>query len=326
MTTTTRTGAIYGIGVYGTSRYGVTGVILVPDGVQAVGTTDSGVNITADANHTVVSIVGYGLVGSIGPDQVIGDANVPVVGVVCTGTVNDNVTFKLDYKAVVDSVQATGNTSAPTVVAKALVGLSGVFGTGVVGTATIVAKAVTLLTGVEGTTQLGTPTQKTVNRVPVTGTEAVGEVGTLTVVAKAVTGITGVSATGICGTVNVAAYSLYIVSGVQASGSAGDVTIRENARPTFSGVQATGFVGTSTVTVTIFDYNAVKDLYAAIRTVYVDRRSTSRDRTVLVPVSNRTVLVEASQSTNRVVYINAQPRVVTVERRSTSDDREVLAA
>lgn len=260
MTTTTRTGAIYGIGVYGTSRYGVTGVILVPDGVQAVGTTDSGINITADANHTVVSIVGYGLVGSIGPDQVIGDANVPVVGVVCTGTVNDNVTFKLDYKAVVDSVQATGNISSPTVVAKALVGLSGVSGVGVVNTATIIAKAVTLLTGVEGTTQLGTPTQKTVNRVPVTGTEAVGE------------------------------------------------------------------VGTSTVTVTIFDYNAVKDLYAAIRTVYVDRRSTSRDRTVLVPVSNRTVLVEANQSTNRVVYINAQPRVVTVERRSTSDDREVLAA
>jgi len=37
-------------------------------------------------------------------------------------------------------------------------------------------------------------------------------------------------------------------------------------------------------------------------------------------------MVEARQSSNRVVYINAQPRVVTVEKRTTSEDREVLAA
>jgi hypothetical protein len=326
MTTTTRTGAIYGIGVYGTSRYGVTGVILVPDGVQAVGTTDSGVNITADANHTVVSIVGLGLVGSIGPDQIIGDANVPVVGVLATGSVNANVTFKLDYKAVVASVQGTGNTSAPTVVAKAFTSVSGVSSDGVIGTATIVAKAVTLVTGVEGTAQLGTPTQKTVNRIPVAGVEATGEVGDLVLVAKAVTDITGVSATGICGTVDAKAYSLYIVTGVEATGAVNDVTIAENARPTFDGVEATGFVGTTTVTVTVFNYEAVRDLYAPQRTVYVDRRSTSQDRTVFVTTENRTVFVEASQSSNRVIYINAQPRVVTVGRRTTSDDREVLAA
>ena len=326
MTTTTRTGAIYGIGVYGTSRYGITGVILVPDGIQAVGTTDSGVNITADANHTVVSLVGLGLVGSIGPDQIIGDANVPVVGVVATGSVNGNVTFKLDYKAIVASVQATGNTSAPTVVAKALTSVSGVFGVSVVGTATIVAKAVTLLTGVAGTAQLGTPTQKTVNRIPVTGVGAIGVVGTVVLVAKAITNVTGISATGICGTVDAKAYSLYIVTGVEATGAVNTVTIAENAIPTFDGVQATGFVGTTTVTVTVFDYEAVRDLYSPQRTVYVDRRSTSRDRTVFVTTENRTVLVEASQSSNRVIYINAQPRVVTVSKRTTSDDREVLAA
>jgi hypothetical protein len=235
MTTTTRTGAIYGIGVYGTSRYGITGVILVPDGVQAVGTTDSGVNITADSNHTVVSIVGYGLVGSIGPDQVIGDANVPVVGVVCTGSVNGNVTFKLDYKAVVASVQGTGNTSAPTIVAKALTSVSGVSSVGVVGTATIVAKAVTLVTGVEAT------------------------------------------------------------------GAVTTVTIAENARPTFDGVQAIGYVGSLTITTTSFDYNAVKELYAPLRTVYVARRTTDKDRTVVVPFVNRTVYVEANQSRDRVL-------------------------
>ena len=174
-------------------------------------------------------------------------------------------------------------------------------GVGVVGTATIIAKAVTLLTGVEGTAELGTPTQKTVNRVPVDGIEATGEVGTLTVVAKAVTDITGVSATGFCGTVNAKAYSLYIVTGVQATGSAGDVTIRENARPTFDGVQAIGYVGSLTITTTSFDYNAVKELYAPLRTVYVARRTTGKDRTVVVPFVNRTVYVEANQSRDRVL-------------------------
>ena len=326
MTTTTRTGAIYGIGVYGTSRYGVTGVILVPDGVQAVGTTDSGVNITADANHTVVSIVGYGLVGSIGPDQVIGDANVPVVGVVCTGSVNGNVTFKLDYKAVVASVQGTGNTSAPTVVAKALTSVSGVFGTGFSGSATVRASATALPTGVQATTAVGTTTHIGYANVLIASVTATGAVGTVVIVAKAVTNVTGISSTGICGTVDVTAKSVYIVSGVQATGAVTTVTIAENARPTFDGVQTTGFIGTTTVTVTIFDYEAVRDLYAPQRTVYVDRRSTSKDRTVFVTTQNRTVIVEARQSSNRVIYINAQPRVVTAGKRTTSDDREVLAA
>ena len=301
MTTTTRTGAIYGIGVYGTSRYGITGVILVPDGVQAVGTTDSGVNITGDANHTVVSVVGLGLVGSIGPDQIIGDANVPVVGVVATGAVNGNVTFKLDYKAVVASVEGVGNTSAPTIVAKARTSVSGVFGTGFIGTVLIDAEANVPVTGVEATAELGIASQRTVNRVPVTGIEATGAVGTVVIVAKAVTNVTGISSQGIVGTVNVTADSVFIVTGVQATGAANDVTIAENARPTFDGVQATGFVGTAVITVTVFDYNAVRGLYAPYRTVFVGRRSSAKDRTVLVPEQNRTVYVEANQSRDRLL-------------------------
>lgn len=259
MTTTTRTGAIYGIGIYGVDTYGTSNVSIVPDGVQAVCTTDSGLIISGDANHVVVGIVGLGLVGSIGPDQIIGEANVPV-------------------------------------------------------------------TGVEATAELGTASQRTVNRVPVTGIEATGAVGTVVIVAKAVTNITGVSAAGICGTVNAKAFSVFVVTGVQATGAVNDVTTAENARPTFDGVQAIGFVGTPTVTVTVFDYNAVKELYAPKRTVFVGRRTTSLDRTVVVPVSNRTVIVEASQSSNRVVYINAQPRLVIVNRRTTSEEREALAA
>lgn len=234
MATSTNTGAFYGIGVYGTSKYGSVGVIVVPDGVQAVCTTDSGLIITADANHVVVGIVGSGLVGSIGPDQVIGDANVPVVGV-------------------------------------------------------------------EATAELGITSLITVNRLPVTGLEATGAVGTVVIVAKAVTNVTGVSSVGICGTVNVTASSVFIVTGVQATGAANDVTIAENARPTFDGVQGTGVIGTAVITVTVFDYNAVRDLYAPYRTVFVGRRSSSKDRTILVPQQNRTVYVEANQSRDRLL-------------------------
>lgn len=301
MATSTNTGAFYGIGVYGTSKYGSVGVIVVPDGVQAVCTTDSGLIITADANHVVVGIVGSGLVGSIGPDQVIGDANVPVVGVVATGAVGDNLTFSLGHREDVTGVEGVGNTSAPTVVAKARVEPSGVFGTGFIGTVSIDAEAVVLVTGVEATAELGITSLITVNRLPVTGLEATGAVGTVVIVAKAVTNVTGVSSVGICGTVNVTAASVFIVTGVQATGAANDVTIAENARPTFDGVQGTGVIGTAVITVTVFDYNAVRDLYAPYRTVFVGRRSSSKDRTVLVPQQNRTVYVEANQSRDRLL-------------------------
>jgi len=118
MATSTRSGAIYGIGIYGVDTYGTSNVSIVPDGVQAVCTTDSGLVITADANHVVVGIVGLGLVGSIGPDQIIGEANVPVVGVVATGAVGDNLTFSLGHREDVTGVEGVGDTSAPTVVAK----------------------------------------------------------------------------------------------------------------------------------------------------------------------------------------------------------------
>ena len=66
MATTTRSGAIYGIGTYGTSLYGKSNVAYVPDGVQGVATSDSGVVISGDANHVVVSLVAAGATGSVG--------------------------------------------------------------------------------------------------------------------------------------------------------------------------------------------------------------------------------------------------------------------
>ena len=59
------------------SCYGVSNVAYVPDGVASVATSNSGVNITGDANHVVVSLVSPAIVGSVG---VVGVAVTSIVG------------------------------------------------------------------------------------------------------------------------------------------------------------------------------------------------------------------------------------------------------
>ena len=81
MATTTRTGAIYGIGTYGTSRYGISNVAYVPDGVAATGAVGS-VVVVAKANTSVVGLASTCVVGIVG---VVGVAVTSVAGVVSTG-------------------------------------------------------------------------------------------------------------------------------------------------------------------------------------------------------------------------------------------------
>lgn len=224
-----------------------------------------------------------------------------------------------------------------------VVNLSGVAASSLCGSVSVVGTATALPSGLSATGEVGTANFYLSARygegiygisrygiayrvVQPTGVLATGSINSVDIKANATITVAGTTSTSFIGSVIIRAASQVPVTGVFSTGFIGTVSIRENARPTFDGVGATGFVGTTTVTVTVFNYEAVRDLYAPQRTVYVDRRSTSRDRTVFVSSSNRTVLVEASQSSNRVVYINAQPRVVIVDRRSTSDDREVLAA
>jgi hypothetical protein len=84
MASTVRFGAVYGIGVYGVDQYGLTSVTHVPDGVQAVATSDSGVVIIGDANHVVVGVTMGAAISSVG---VVGVAVTSVAGVVSTAVV-----------------------------------------------------------------------------------------------------------------------------------------------------------------------------------------------------------------------------------------------
>lgn len=181
MATSTRSGAVYGIGVYGVAEYGVSNVTVVPDGVQAAGTTDSGLIITADSLHVVIGITASGAVGSIGANQITADAVVVPTGVEATITAGD-ITHR------------TVN----------LVPVTGVVGTGELGTVVISGDSnYTLDVSVEGTASVGTVVAKVNIAAPVTGVSTTGSIGTVTVLENEVQTPTGVTATGSIGSVTI---------------------------------------------------------------------------------------------------------------------------
>lgn len=216
MATSTASGAVYGVGVYGVAEYGVASVTVIPDGVQASATTDSGLVIEADALHVVVGATVSGSIGLVAENEVF-------------------------------------------------------------------AAAVVTPTGVAATAELGTISQRTVNRVEVTGVEGTGTIGSPVLSGVSNFAITaGTEGVTSVGDVNAQAKSVTAVTGVSCSGSVGTVVVLENEVQVPTGVSATGSVGTVSISTTHFDYGAVAAQYSAARTVLVARRTTARDRTVIV--------------------------------------------
>jgi hypothetical protein len=291
MASTVRSGAIYGIGVYGTDRYGVSNVTYTPDGVFATGSSDSGVVIIGDALSVVVGVSCTAAVGGVG---VVGVAVTNAIGVEATGFVNDDVSFKLDCKFEVNGFAATTAVGDVVIAADANVGLNGVAAVGVVGDVVIAADAVTDVTGVEATAILGTASQRTINRIEVDGVEAVGAVGNVVIVAKANIGLDGVTSFGVVNNVIVRAASNVIMNGVVSNTIINDnITYKLDCKFGVNGVLSTGLIGVVAITTTSFDYEAVKDLYDRKRTVFVERGTTSADRTVYVDSESRLVYVES---------------------------------
>ena len=86
-------------------------------------------------------------------------------------------------------------------------------------------------------------------------------------------------------------------------------------------------LGTITVTAVVFDFEAVKDLYARNRLVYVPRQTTSADRTAEVVNVPRTIGVHRNNTPqDRTLLVMAENRMVYVERQSTSAERTAEAA
>jgi hypothetical protein len=207
-------GAVFGVGVYGTDIYNVASITVIPDGVSA----------TAVLNNTL---------------QIEGNATLVVTGVFASTFINN-------------------------------VAVSG--------------EAIVIPTGVEATGSIGTVAQVTVNRVPVTGVVGTTEIGDITLETNNYLDVGSVVASGQIGNVVVAAKAVVTVTGVFATGFINDnLVILENEVVIPPSVSATGAVGIPVVTGVIFDFNTVANLYSRSRVAYVFRRTTSKDRTVIIP-------------------------------------------
>lgn len=131
---------------------------------------------------------------------------------------------------------------------------------------TVVAEAVVILTGVEGTSSVGDVTQRTQNTIIPTPVVGTGAVTTVSVTGDASFEPESAEGTGVVGD-GLNFQSIYSVTGVEGTGAAGTVVVGNNAVPTFNGVSATGSPGNVVVTTTTVIFNVVNKDHE--RTTYV---------------------------------------------------------
>lgn len=151
MASTTRSGAVYGIGVYGAVRYGETSVTHVPDGVFATCNSDSGVIIIGDAVSVVVGVSTTAAVGGVG---VVGVAVTSVVGVEATAVLGE-VSQRTVNRVPVDGIEAVGAVGDIVVVADANTVVFGSTAFGFVGGVTIRAASSVTIVGVVAVANVG---------------------------------------------------------------------------------------------------------------------------------------------------------------------------
>lgn len=181
MATSTRSGAIYGSGVYGVAEYGSTNVTVVPDGVLGTLHPEPGLVIQADGLHVIVDVNELTITGSVGTVTSTGNAVIAITG-----------------------VEATNSAGTITHRTVNLVPVTGIAGTGSVGTVVVTADSNhTLNVSAVGTAQVGTVLAKVNIAAAVTGSAGTGSVGTTTILENEVQTPTGVSGTGTMGTVSV---------------------------------------------------------------------------------------------------------------------------
>jgi len=194
----TRSGAIYGTGAYGAASFGVSNVTTTVDGVQASGTTDPDVIITADATHSITSVQGITSNGGVG--QVVANAVVEPTGIEATETVNATFTFIGDANFEPESASATVSVGVAqgrpsTVVLSSNYGggqeLTGSVGSisAFIGNATVTPESAAATTTANSDfTFVGDA------NFSVSGTEGTGEITTATPAASSNAPVTGVSA------------------------------------------------------------------------------------------------------------------------------------
>lgn len=263
--------AIYGVGVYGIASYGVVPVTVPVSGVaitatnigsvsvygdsnltlssvNAVATADTDIIITADAEHTLVSVSAAFAQGSVG---IVGVAIHQVDGVVATGN-NNTVIMTGDANLSTTGVLANIHQGVSTVLASAVADTVGVVATGVVdvsgdGWKVYSRIIVSVSTGVQGTTFITDVLVTAASDVPVYGVSGIGQSNTAVVKAKAIVLPEAEGSTGVIGDAVVTADSVYAVSSVEAAGDVFDVEVVATALLLPEGVTASATADTDII-------------------------------------------------------------------------------
>jgi hypothetical protein len=198
---------------------------------------------------------------------------------------------------------------------------------GEVGEISIVGDSNTDTIGSDATFSVGQVDVRSINRIPVDGVAVTLSIGNVTTIAAANIALVTSAISVTLGDVVVKAGATIEIGSVYTSSYIGDVVVANNARPTFDGVTATAYVGNVAITTVVFNYNAIAHLYDRRRVAYVDRRSSSSDRTIAVAAHNRTVYVDkVSAPSTRSVYVSMVDRKMYTYRKPSSSDRSVMVA
>lgn len=262
--------------------------------VQATATVDPDVVIEGDALHAITSVQGVTATGGVGDvvaganiDSVIGveatgevttvdisiPKNVSVTGVEATSAVT-TATVTADNNIVSPSVSATG-TADPDVVIEGdalhtITSVQGVSATGGVGDVTADANA-DALSGVEATASVGTVTAIAKAIATVTGVEGTSQVTIATISTEQIFEPESTEATGFVTTATVSADANFELPDVSATSSITSAEGKGSSVVPITSVIGTHGISTTTVSVTVFDYEAQQDNYSKVRTVYLPR-------------------------------------------------------
>lgn len=288
--------------------------------------TLSGVSATASLGSieakTLESLLSVSATASVGTITVnISEELGSVSGTTALTAVQPNVAEKIG------NVSATGNVGTLTVTGTANHTPTGVSATGTI--APVVAGGFEIdvgeaLISVAATTAVGSVQPNIVEKLDsVSGAANTPFVQPVVSPTEQLTGVSGTTGFG-AAQANVTEPVESVNATVTVNGA---VTLTATSNITLTGFGMVLSLGTVNVTAVVFDFEAVKDTYSRNRLAYVERQTTSADRTAEVVSVPRTIDVYRSTTAqDRTALVMAENRMVYVERQSTSAERTAEAA
>ncbi len=237
---------------------------------------------------------------------------VPLTGVSSTGNIGSVVVNTASILSVTVSLTGISSTCS---IGSAVVNtstsistqLTGVSSTGSIGSLFINASSIYQLSGVSSSTILGNSLVYLKLTVPISGVESstfIGNVSIYNVLGILVTP-SSLTSIGYTGTLDVYADASTLVTGVYATCIIDSlpVVFLTHIDVLLTSLVSSVVLGNISVSNTNFDYNSVASLYDRTRTIYVDRKSSSKERTVVIDTQSRIVYIDSksNSSTRRVL-------------------------